>query len=101
MSLFMSFNENIPLQPFEFDDLMTFLKTQRQGFDLSLSIWDFHKKCKPYLSYLKQYLDQKLFQIDDTVNKTKHTRIVIYYESEIFSWYLPSNDNDISQQQRI
>uniref|UniRef100_A0A7E4VY77 F-box domain-containing protein n=1 Tax=Panagrellus redivivus TaxID=6233 RepID=A0A7E4VY77_PANRE len=75
---------------FDFDDLLTLLKTQQPGFSLFIHFYDEPDEFKAYFSELWQFLDKNLTK--DPRRGVDFTEICILYNADMERWHLLRND---------
>uniref|UniRef100_A0A7E4VDC3 F-box/FBD/LRR-repeat protein n=1 Tax=Panagrellus redivivus TaxID=6233 RepID=A0A7E4VDC3_PANRE len=72
------------------EQLLTFLKAQRQGFSLAIKILGSGKHLKFYFLFLNEFLNRKLNKFEtNPPPPMKYTRIAITYRDVLSAWFLP------------
>uniref|UniRef100_A0A7E4VLW8 FBA_2 domain-containing protein n=1 Tax=Panagrellus redivivus TaxID=6233 RepID=A0A7E4VLW8_PANRE len=96
-SLLLLFYNYSKFAKFNFNDLLKFLKAQKQGFRVHISIWLYNEKLEVYFSKLIKYLNDKLVQGYAWKPKVPtHIHIQIYSVHTSYrdlTWHLPLDDH--------
>uniref|UniRef100_A0A7E4ZTD1 F-box domain-containing protein n=1 Tax=Panagrellus redivivus TaxID=6233 RepID=A0A7E4ZTD1_PANRE len=90
---------------FEVDDLVTLLKTQSEGFHLTIVIDGICERLEKFFEGLKMHLRQRLISYQDGDNDgypfpNEHAWFEMTYNEEKCCWYLPTDQADVTTRKR-
>uniref|UniRef100_A0A7E4VD83 F-box domain-containing protein n=1 Tax=Panagrellus redivivus TaxID=6233 RepID=A0A7E4VD83_PANRE len=85
------------LETFKLNDLIKFMKVQRRGFCMFVTVLGSSDSSDLFFAQLKQFLNTRLRHTYTEPQEKKFTHVYFYYRNVRICWYLPHNTRLVSK----